>query len=106
METGIEKTKSALTAIIALGVGISEALKDEKVTAGEWVGLSLKGLKLVAALRDYGNIVTELKDLTETEQAELIEYVAEEFDIENDAAEAMIEQAFEVLFKFVAGFVR
>ncbi len=106
METGIEKIKKALGAVIVLGTSLHESLEDDKITAGEWVKLSMKGLGLVAALRDYKGIQVEFMDLTEAEQAEVITYVAAEFDINNDAAEAMIEQAFEVLFTFAAGFVR
>lgn len=106
METGIEKLKKAIGAVIGLGTTVTESLADDKISVAEWGKISFKSLSLVMALKDFKALKVEFKDLTEEEKEEIIAYVNENFDIPNDATEAMIEEAFAILLKFVTSFVK
>jgi hypothetical protein len=106
MDHGIDKLKKAIAAIIGLGVTVNQALADDKITAIEWGKISFKGVALAVALKDIKGLKLELKDLTEEEKDEIIAYVNEMFDIENDAIEATIEEAFAILFRFATSFLK
>lgn len=106
METiGIEKLQRAVKAVIGLGMTVTNSLEDSKITGGEWVKISFDGIKLASALKDFGQIKDEVKDLDASEKDQIVELVKQEFDIPNDVAEAMVEEAFEILFKFVTSFL-
>ncbi len=104
METGIEKLKKAIGAVIGLGTTVTESLEDDKISVSEWGKISFKSISLALALKDFKLLKIEFKDLTDAEKEEIITYVNENFDLPNDATEAMIEEAFEILFKFATSF--
>ena len=107
METlGIEKLQKSVKAVIGLGMTVTKSLEDGNIGTGEWVKIGFDGIKLASALKDFNDIKAEVKNLDPVEVEQLVALVQQEFDISNDAAEAMIEEAFEILFKFVTSFIK
>jgi hypothetical protein len=105
-EFGIEKLKRALGAVIRLGMTVSESLEDDEVTTKEKVKIGFDLLRLVIAVKDFKALKLEFKDITPVELKELILFVETEFDIPNDKAEALIEEAFAMLLTFAVGFTK
>lgn len=103
---GIEKTQRAVKTVIGLGMTVTKSLEDGNIGTGEWVKIGFDGIKLASALKDFNDIKAEVKNLDPAEVEQLVALVQQEFDIPNDAAEAMIEEAFEILFKFVTSFIK
>lgn len=103
---GIEKTQRAVKTVIGLGMTVTKSLEDGNISTGEWVKIGFDGIKLASALKDFNGIKAEVKDYDPAEVEQIVASVQQEFDISNDAAEAMIEEAFEILFKFVTSFIK
>lgn len=102
---GIKETKELLKFVVELGLAFDKAYADKKFELHE---LSL----LVAPMMDAGpafegldKVGGELKDLTTEEAAELVAFVKDELDLQNDNLEEVIENALEVGLK-VYGFIK
>lgn len=93
-EYGIENLKQNLLRVVDTAKAVASAFDDGKITLFEGIALAPKAVKIWEIVKDYPDIKAEYLDLDEAEQAALIEWFAEEFDIENDAAEHAIEAAF------------
>ena len=93
----IEKLKVALKFAIGLTEGVIEALDDKKLTWLEIVGLSPKLIDLPGLIRDHEELWLELEDLAEAEREELLQYAKDEFDLNDDQLEGVIESALEVV---------
>ena len=96
---GIVKIKEALHVGITIGLKVADAWEDGKVSLGEGVGIALKAVKIWGIAKDAKEIYAEFKDLDEVEKEELIAYFVDEFDLENDSIEYIIEQAFALIIQ-------
>lgn len=96
---GIENLKKAVKFGIDLGEQFDKALADNKFQWTDSFGFFDELIQVPGLIKDGKVIVAELKDLDTVEKDELIVFIQEEFDIENDKAEAEIEAA----LKTVAG---
>lgn len=93
---GIENLKTALRTTINFADRVQECLEDGRFDLWEKIGLLGEGSKFVQFINKSDEIKQEYLDLSKQEQHELCEYLTEEFDLENDRIEQIIEQAFAV----------
>ncbi len=94
---GIEKISKVITGVIKLGMTLEDKLNDGKLTWVERMEL-IQELKFVPnAILNYRELISEFQDLDLDEIDELNELIARELDLDNDKAEEVIENAFEVL---------
>lgn len=96
---GIQELKDVVNCGICLGE-LVDALSDGVGLSD--IGAALRAAKSVKPAIDAvksGLIVPELKDLDESEKAELKTFVGEEFDISNDGIEEVIEKAINVVIE-------
>lgn len=94
---GIEQIKS----VVSLGLHLGELIDSlsDGIGLGD-LGPALRVAKSVKPAIDAiggGKIVSELKDLSDEEKAELKAFVESEFDIHDDNLEALIEKAIGVV---------
>lgn len=87
---GIEETKDVVRAGIKIGVAFSDG-----------IGLDDIGVITVlpAAIVGIADVPAELADMDEREAKELHQYVVDEFDIDDDNVEEVIEQAVKVVIE-------
>lgn len=90
---GIENLKVVAKFGITLGEDVAKVLADGKITALEGLGLLPDLMGISGILENKDAIVSEFKDLTSEERAELNTYIAGEFDIANDVLELKIEKS-------------
>ena len=76
--------------------GIVKTAEDGKFQFIELTNFIGAAQAIPAAIEGLNDIPEEFKDLSEEEQAELVQYVADEFDLDNDVVEEWIEDAFKV----------
>jgi len=101
---GVKELKELIKFAIDFGEAIDKALADKKFDVSE-LGLLIGPLmQIKPAFEGFDKIGKEIKDLDEVEMLELSTFVKEEFDIENDKIEAIIEKAIELGVK-IYGFV-
>lgn len=106
MSLGIQEVKD----VVRMGLCIGELVD----ALSDGIGLSDLGALLRAAksvkpaidaLRS-GQLLPELKDLSDAEREELKAFIADEFDLSNDALEAAIEKGLQIaidLSKLIEG---
>ena len=92
----IRNLKELMLFICRLVKGIDKTLEDGKFTFIELTNFIGAAQAIPAAVEGLNEIPLEFKDLSEEEQAELVQYVADEFDLNNDAVEVWIEKAFNI----------
>lgn len=92
-EHGIQQTKEVLFFIFSFSQAVNKSMAD-----GEFNWYDAKNFieplqAMVDAFDDIGSVVPEISDLSPEEMNELVAYVKENFDIEDDALEQRIEDA-------------
>lgn len=99
---GIEELKPVVKELLNLGeaaAALSDGIGIGDVDEGFKVLVGL--LPAISALRS-GQVIPELKDLDDAEQAELLAFVDENFDLESDALESTVENILHVVIKLAA----
>jgi uncharacterized protein (DUF2344 family) len=95
---GIETLKDTAKAVVKLGLKVEDALEDGKINFIEAISIGISTAPEAFALSQKGTqLKQEYQDLSDEERVQLVEYVVEEFDLESDKLEAIIEAGFEVL---------
>lgn len=100
-EYGIDKLKEVLLSMIQFGVKFEEVTdedspKGKKIALTEWFEIGVFVVpKVIAYASDVEQIRNEFNDLSGSEVDELVAYVAEKLDLENDKVEALIESVLE-----------
>jgi len=102
---GVKETKELVKFAIELGEAFDVALSDKKFDMSE-LGLLIAPLMQVGpAFEGLDKVASELKELSESEQLEVVEFVKTELDLKSDNVETVIESALELGVK-IAGFVK
>ena len=99
---GIESIKDALKTVIKVGTTVEDALEDKKVNFFEAIAIAKNSIGLWGVVKDFPNIKAEFLDLDGDEKQELIEYFADELDLDNDAVEVIIEKCFDFIINATA----
>jgi len=90
---GIENVKKFIAFGVGLGMSFEDALKDGKITLKDYVLFVDDVMKIPGIVGGAKHLKEELTDFTPEERAELIVWFKDEFDIENDKVEEVIEKA-------------
>lgn len=89
---GIKETKELLKFLAEVGeAGVKRTL-PEIVEALQAAYPAIQGIK---------DVITEIKDLDQAELDELVQYFAEEFDLEDDKAELAVEKGLNAIKSIV-----
>ncbi len=99
-EYGIDKIKDLADDLIDFGEGLDKRLADGKFTLAEKITLTPKLIAVATNFKDRKIIWLQFKDIDEQERQELIDYVANKLDLENDQAELMAEAIWGVIISF------
>jgi len=93
MALGIKETKELIKFITDLGEGFSLATEDSEWSIGDIYHFLPAAKSAFAGISGADDVVKELLDLDAAEREELQQYVIDEFDIDNEEAEAYVERA-------------
>ena len=89
---GIKETTDCVVLAAEMGNAVGKALADDgKITFGDSVHLGAVAIKVPAAISGIAQVGAELADLDQQETTTLVETFKTKFDIEQDKAEAMVE---------------
>ena len=89
-----EKLRSALKTVIDIVEGVDDALEDGKLSLAEVLSIGVAAVPGGAAVwASRAELLEEVKDLDDDELIDLENFIATEFDIRNDQAEAVVEAA-------------
>lgn len=95
----LKDTKELVKFVIGLGEAVDKSLADGRISIGDLRHFMNPLMDAGDAFSDISNIPAELKDMTQEESQELLEYIRKEFDIENDKIEKVIENSLQILVK-------
>lgn len=96
---GTKELGEAVAFVCSLASAISDAAADGKATASDAIKLMPVLYKLPSALDGLDEVVTEARDLSGEELAELSALVKEQLDLEDDDLEAVCEEAVDCVLK-------
>ena len=96
-----EQLKKDLLVIAKIVNLVDNALEDGKVNVAEGVGLAFKAIDLIGVIKNFKQAQEELMDLTSDEVPEIVEAFKQEFDIDNDKAEEVVETVIELALNLV-----
>ena len=89
--------KEALEVVIKVMEKADDSLADGNISITEGFSLALSALGFVSVVKNFDAIYEEFDALTDEEAEELTVWFAEEFDLNNDMAEGIIEGLFSIL---------
>lgn len=92
---GTDSIKSVLKFFIKSAMSYQEANEDGNVTKMEWLMMA-PGMvtNLISAIIDAKDSVTEWKDLIDSERTELVTWMKEEYEVDDEKAERVVEKIF------------
>jgi len=89
---GIERIKKAIAVAAGFGKQIEAALADGKFTLSDAPAFVDDIIGLVTVAKEPKALLAEVKDLSAEETEELKQVFEEQFDLENDDTEKVVEQ--------------
>ena len=93
--------KDALKKIIIVGEKVSDSLEDDgRISWAEGIGIGISAIGLFSVFKNGKETLEAFKNVTPEEKANIIVWFEEEFDIENDFIEVIIEKAFAAILSF------
>lgn len=94
----MQKVKDVLNALFTLGEAVSEAkTNDGKFTLADLGLLVLPATKVPQAIESADGALAEWTNASETDRANVIAWLKQDFDIQDDKAEARIEAGLSML---------
>jgi flagellar biosynthesis/type III secretory pathway protein FliH len=97
----MENVKKAVETILKTVVKVDKALEDKKVSIPEGMGIALSAVPWISVFKNIPVLAEELKDWNEQKTNELVEHFKNNLELRNKATEEVVEQAVEVLLRFV-----
>ena len=97
---GIENLKK----VAKVGIDIGEQLHESAKNGLNWrdsFDFIDEGIALVATIGSFDEAEKEFADLDDTERQELYDYISDEFDIDKDKVERVVEDALNVGFSIL-----
>jgi hypothetical protein len=98
----MENLKKALGKIISTSMIVDKSLEDQHVDILEWVKIGSSVAGWLWIFRNFKLIISEVKNLDDVKSAELHAWIVQVFDLRNDVAERVIEEAIGILIMFAA----
>lgn len=99
---GIENLKKAGKFGVSLGMQFEEATVDGKFTWADLFGFFDELIQIPGIVNNREAIAAEFKDLDATERDALLQYLKDEFNLDNDTLEAKIEKGFDIAFALLS----
>lgn len=94
----MENLKNAIGVLINIAEKTTDSLQDDgKIDIGEGLSIAYSAVGLIKVSKNFKEIIDEYKNLTAEQKEELTEWFAEEFDIENDNVEEIVERVFSIV---------
>ena len=94
---GIEHLKEAGLIACNLAKGYAKRAEDGKITTWEWITFAPKLLDIKDVIANAAEIWREMLDLTDDEQIELTNYLAEKLNKTPQKASRIVKKAFNFL---------
>jgi len=98
---GIERITKTLVTLAKIAEGVEDALADDKISAGEGLKIAFDALGLISVVKNLKEIKEELFALTEEDIVTISVAFQQDFDLDNDAAEEIVETILELALNVI-----
>lgn len=96
----MENLKKAVERLISTAMVVDGAMADQKIDTFEWVKIAGSTVGWIWIVRNLKIVVEDVRNMDDVKAAELHAHVVEVFDIRNDVAEKVIEEAVGIILMF------
>lgn len=93
----MENLKKAVSKLITTVMVVDKSLEDRKVNLQEKMQIAVSAVAWAWIFKNFRAVVEDFMGLTEETKKELNEYIKTTLDLRNDVAEAVVEQALEII---------
>jgi len=100
----MENLKQALTTLINVAEKTDDALIDGKISIVEGVSIAMSAIGLIKVIKNIKPLFEEYQILTDEELSQLSIWFAQEFDMQNENTEQIIEMIFNAILSLGAVF--
>ncbi|HQK28454.1 MAG TPA: hypothetical protein PLC85_11060 [Smithellaceae bacterium] len=101
-KTKMENLKKAVSKVITTAMVVDQKLEDGKITMPEGMTIAVSAVGWIWIFKNFRKVIEDFKALDEEGVATLIETIKSELDLRNDSAEAVVEQALEIIIRLAA----
>jgi len=102
----MENLKQALATLINITEKTDEALLDGKINIAEGVSIAMSAIGLIKVIKNIKPLFAEYQSLTDEELSLLSIWFAQEFDMQNQNTEQIIEMIFTAILSLGVAFDR
>ena len=100
----MENLKQALTTLINVAEKTDDALIDGKISIVEGVSIAMSAIGLIKVIKNIKPLFEEYQILTDEELSQLSIWFAQEFDMQNENTEQIIEMIFAAILSLGVAF--
>lgn len=102
----MENLKKAVSKLITTAMVVDQKMDDGKITIPEGMSIAVSAIGWVWIFKNFKNVIEDFKGLDENGVATLTDQIRAELDLRNDVAEAVVEQALEIILRLAAVMVK
>ena len=95
---GVENLKKVLAAMIAVGMKVKEVTEDGFQIFADSIALLPNVIDLVLVIKNGKDAWVEFNDLDDVEREEVMNFIKEKFDLDDDVVEGNVEDALDLIF--------
>lgn len=102
----MENLKKAVSKLITTAMVVDQKMDDGKITIPEGMSIAVSAIGWVWIFKNFKAIIEDFTGLDEAGVAEITDHIRDELDLRNDVAEAVVEQALEIILRLTAVMVK
>lgn len=95
---GVENLKKVLAALVAVGMKVEQVTEDGFQVLSDSLSLLPNVIDLVLLIKNGKDAWLEYNDLDDIERDEVLAFIKEKFDLEDDQVEDIIETGLDLIF--------
>lgn len=102
----MENLKKAVSKLITTAMVVDQKMDDGKITIPEGMSIAVSAIGWVWIFKNFKAIIEDFTGLDEAGVGTLTDHVRTELDLRNDVAEAVVEQALEIILRLASVMVK
>ena len=102
----MENLKKAVSKLITTAMVVDSKLDDGKITIPEGMSIAVSAIGWVWIFKNFKAIIEDFTGLDEAGVVTLTDQIRTELDLRNDVAEAVVEQALEIILRLASVMIK
>lgn len=102
----MENLKKAVSRLISTAMTVDQKLDDGKITIPEGMSIAISAVGWIWIFKNFQKVIEDFRSLDEPGVNALTDQIRVELDLRNDVAEAVVEQALEIILRIAAVMIK